>query len=134
MKGATEEENGPGNGAGVSIHAPVKGATPVVAAAVIMSKRFNPRPREGGDTQAWRYSARSACFNPRPREGGDIVDLASALISSIVSIHAPVKGATPDVYCFMSVIACFNPRPREGGDACGPVVLLSCRQFQSTPP
>ena len=57
----------------VSIHAPVKGATPVLGQAQRFRACFNPRPREGGD----RFGPVSQpttthCFNPRPREGGDL--------------------------------------------------------------
>ncbi len=54
----------------VSIHAPVKGATP-------------------------RRSSRARCrgFNPRAREGRDLTAVGDVEHDG-VSIHAPVKGAT----------------------------------------
>ena len=74
----------------------------------------------------------------------------------IVSIHAPVLGATSparfphrqrwrfnprpraggDVSTLASVrlIDSFNPRPRAGGDWCLPCFAAGVRQFQSTPP
>ena len=55
----------------VSIRAPAKGATREELSPAWHGLRFNPRPREGGDT---KQSCRSRCrwsFNPRPREGGD---------------------------------------------------------------
>ena len=55
----------------VSIHAPVKGATPSIFFVMYFRDRFNPRSREGSD-------------RPRVKE----------TIASLVSIHAPVKGAT----------------------------------------
>ena len=76
--------------------------------------------------------------NPRPRVGGDQISLTDN-ISYIVSIHAPVWGATGENAYQSSVIivsihapvwgathnrgfftdnqrSCFNPRPRVGGD------------------
>ncbi len=55
----------------VSIHAPARGATTALSVIVTKVKRFNPRPREGGDRKA--------------RVSGD---------SNVVSIHAPARGAT----------------------------------------
>ena len=101
--------------------------------------RFNPRPRAGGDavdTGACYWQ--TAGFNPRPRAGGDSAYLASAYsmtlfqstpprggrpanspigrTCSIVSIHAPARGATSMVATVVHGSACFNPRPRAGGD------------------
>ncbi len=59
------------------------------------AKGFNPRPREGGDCAIPEFTALMPCFNPRPREGGDHFHHGGMLIE-IVSIHAPVKGATRD--------------------------------------
>ena len=33
-------------------------------------------------------------FNPRPREGSDVNDLDFTIEYLVISIHAPVKGAT----------------------------------------
>ncbi len=42
----------------------------------------------------WRHISMYHCFNPRPRDGGDDGAAAGALLAQIVSIHAPVMGAT----------------------------------------
>ena len=55
----------------ISIHAPVKGATPRLGRGHRAGHDFNPRSREGSD--------------PGPK-------LAQRIL--IISIHAPVKGAT----------------------------------------
>ena len=92
----------------VSIHAPARGATRAVAAPPSgvqfqstpprggrpsrrRCRRFNPRPRAGGDTMG--TASRCRGFNPRPRAGGDF-DVAA-----------------------VAARRCFNPRPRAGGDA-----------------
>ena len=63
-------------------------------------RRFNPRPRAGGDRWVVRGSVRYGCFNPRPRAGGDLRLLLPA---------CPARS--------------FNPRPRAGGD----VDRVGCR-------
>ena len=77
------------------------------------------------------------CFNPRSREGSDLV-IYSRFLNQLVSIHAPVKGATGFSACkigvglvsihapvkgatftaleHVSAQASFNPRSREGSD------------------
>ena len=63
----------------ISIHAPVKGATPY--------------PRRG--TRPGLY------FNPRTREGCDGKVYVSGGDGAYISIHAPVKGATGQVRFFI---------------------------------
>ena len=36
---------------------------------------------------------------------------------SKISIHAPVKGATPNSYASIALVTNFNPRSREGSDS-----------------
>ncbi len=81
---------------------------------------------------------RTLCFNPRARAGRDSEQSFSARVNSVVSIHAPARGATSDhiikkgVFLFQStrprgarpftsfrtavLIHCFNPRARAGRD------------------
>ena len=83
---------------GISIHAPVKGAT-------IFSAGFRPQPRD---------------FNPRSREGSDPED-DEKVDWKVISIHAPVKGATRAVRTRIRVCGYFNPRSREGSDCYAPM-------------
>ena len=69
-KGATAVTRAISRSRHVSIHAPAKGATPAASMSHERARRFNPRPREGGDDGA-RRGRPSRRFNPRPREGGD---------------------------------------------------------------
>ncbi len=101
----------------VSIHAPVKGATPKVLLICSTEVCFNPRAREGRDSNATRDGWAGSGFNPRAREGRDAAyrlelpytalgfnpraregrDLRLSKSNATlihVSIHAPVKGAT----------------------------------------
>ena len=89
---------------------------------------FNPRPREGGDLAAGAARSLGSRFNPRPREGGD-VERARAHLLVVVSIHAPVKGATRRRRTRRRPSPRFNPRPREGGDVS--ILLYSQRAIVS---
>ena len=104
------------------------------------SIRFNPRPRAGGDPLAPpSVGAFGCCFNPRPRAGGDLPVIEHLVAKAVVSIRAPVRGATIHrlsvvaSVLFQSAPPCggrrgrwrrlrgcsgagFNPRPRAGGD------------------
>ena len=55
---------------------------------------FNPRSREGSDLRDGNISRWQYDFNPRSREGSD--DPAPILVvnPTIISIHAPARGAT----------------------------------------
>ena len=77
----------------VSIHAPVRGATPNMSERVLATLSFNPRTREGCD--------RTRANLPRATE---------------VSIHAPVRGATITRLKESGDRISFNPRTREGCD------------------
>ncbi len=114
-KGATPERGCLARGAPVSIHAPVKGATWAdaaviktiafqstrprrarhgVAVGVVGDLRFNPRAREGRDRGGRSRDGLGRCFNPRACEGRDVLARTDERRGR-VSIHAPVKGATP---------------------------------------
>ena len=98
----------------VSIHAPARGATSLMAYQLgvegfqstpphggrhrysspsNLPLLFNPRPRTGGDTEHDLAARWAPCFNPRPRTGGDIA-MGIFLCGFVVSIHAPARGAT----------------------------------------
>ena len=49
-------------------------------------------------------------FNPRPREGSDVT-LHTFLTAWLISIHAPVKGATEIAYLIPSPIVKFQSTP-----------------------
>ena len=120
----------------ISIHAPVKGAT-CVSSDTISISNFNPRSREGSDRHRKSCPICLSYFNPRSREGSDlrVRVLHHMLMISIhapvkgatcpprfrfrshpISIHAPVKGATGGVPGHSDSLVDFNPRSREGSD------------------
>ena len=100
----------------VSIHAPARGATVNLRVLPFNSASFNPRAREGRDRPGRARVRGLLCFNPRAREGRDGVsrglfrrergfqstrprgarhgDFYQAVAESLVSIHAPARGAT----------------------------------------
>ena len=54
-------------------------------------------------------------FNPRSREGSDS-NIAVSAARANISIHAPAKGATTSVCWVFDHAGDFNPRSREGSD------------------
>ena len=57
----------------------------------------------------------TGCFNPRARAGRDMSE-GDERILYLVSIHAPVRGATPRRMASRRSRSCFNPRARAGRD------------------
>ena len=95
VKGATPFNDIVKVHADISIHAPVKGATRLLRRLVIRRRwNFNPRTREGCDRESQRNRLRLPC----------------------ISIHAPVKGATFASQVLIIICCDFNPRTREGCD------------------
>ena len=96
---------------------------------------FNPRTREGCDLTIKGTSVRSQLyFNPRTREGCDKLTIFDTQKGAIISIHAPVKGATPEQMPDRMTTDYFNPRTREGCDNIGYVNSVLSYIFQSTHP
>ena len=54
---------------------------------------FNPRSREGSDKDDKIYTKTVKDFNPRSREGSDYIKWYTNTVT-MISIHAPAKGAT----------------------------------------
>ncbi len=77
---------------------------------------FQSTPPHGGRLGSFGSEHTSIGFNPRPRTGGDLVVRGRRNGKSMVSIHAPARGATFGVRGRCPVAAGFNPRPRTGGD------------------
>ena len=86
------------------------------------AKRFNPRPRAGGDTTTTFCSSstelRHVSIRAPARGATWILAFSVSLTRELVSIRAPARGAT--MGCPMLAIGLpglrFNPRPRAGGD------------------
>ena len=71
---------------------------------------FNPRTREGCDTEVNRPINDSISFNPRTREGCDVISLMYEIVP-FVSIHAPARGATylPNTRIAASLVSIHAP-------------------------
>ena len=74
------------------------------------------------------------CFNPRTRTGCDESRARVQNAVDIVSIHAPVQGATGNSGVSNGVSFGFNPRTRTGCDSAVLVSTTSASTFQSTHP
>ncbi len=139
---------------GVSIHAPVWGATYNYLESVRPCKFqstppyggrplprrlqhychgcFNPRPRMGGDLTHQALTIPIASFNPRPRMGGDGLE-GGGVSAENVSIHAPVWGATTFAPWKQSADT-FQSTPPYGGRLEIMFFPMLIELFQSTPP
>ena len=78
----------------VSIHAPAQGATQSSAAALTDDRVSIHAPAQGATRRGPTASPPSRRFNPRPRAGGDHGLVAVGSVEALVSIHAPAQGAT----------------------------------------
>ena len=82
---------------GISIHAPTRGATPLLYPHGILFLDFNPRSHEGSDVCIRVAGYTITYFNPRSHEGSD--GYSPARLQKIpISIHAPTRGATTYQY------------------------------------
>ena len=115
VKGATLSVQQVRTALGISIHAPVKGATLFLRQKLLTYCHFNPRSREGSDSQSQMGRCAFEHFNPRSREGSD-EEILAVRAKAIISIHAPVKGATLSAKWLSGRYTNFNPRSREGSD------------------
>ena len=103
---------------GVSIHAPLRGATiPVPGSSPILSS-FNPRTPAGCDERmgAAGRMAFGVSIHAPLRGATDIATTPTDSFNG-VSIHAPLRGATLTTNHVTLVPAGFNPRTPAGCDA-----------------
>ena len=110
VKGATDDTGAVPILELISIHAPVKGATRYLFSVVVpLLFDFNPRTREGCDYgSTTRRQKRMYNFNPRTREGCDVRQLQARTQGHAISIHAPVKGATPSQKRLITALLVFQ--------------------------
>jgi len=123
----------------VSIHAPAKGATNIVAAGIDARNMFQstrPRrarpliskierplrlvsihaPAKGATRTLAEEKRRREVSIHAPAKGATRRDPLQSQKENIVSIHAPAKGATECPLLCWTLPTCFNPRAREGRD------------------
>ena len=140
----------------ISIHAPAKGATPFEVVLLFLQVISIHAPAKGATLLNQLKSYHSAYFNPRSREGSDVHEDIKKQVAqlfqstlprrerheftqwqtgeSVISIHAPAKGATHTIVVNDEYINYFNPRSREGSDYSININVLLLNEFQSTLP
>ena len=141
----------------VSIHAPARGATRWPASNRHRAMSFNPRTRTGCDQILICINSNILQFQSTHPHGVRPFGLLLYRQKTAVSIHAPARGATKDVYnalewrpefqsthphgvrrCSVGIFrcssSCFNPRTRTGCDVLTMYTLLRSPKFQSTHP
>ncbi len=135
----------------ISIHAPVQGATTIVYKFKISIPNFNPRSRVGSDPQAMLRHFYRCYFNPRSRVGSDLIfllvpciimgfqstlpcrerleDCEYGIKKYLISIHAPVQGATTlhQTWCIIYIISIHAPV--QGATACDTLADMASSDF-----
>ena len=79
---------------GISIHAPVKGATDDERDGDDPCRDFNPRSRKGSDTKDGDTSFGNTPISIHAPVKGATQESRHVVPDICISIHAPVKGAT----------------------------------------
>ena len=93
VKGATPENHQFQQDQWISIHAPVKGATSPHSRCPRPHPYFNPRSREGSDASHAAALPRLPISIHAPVKGATVENIRPIVVR-MISIHAPVKGAT----------------------------------------
>ena len=117
----------------ISIHAPPRGATRVGEAGRWHEWLFQFTPLREGRLRIIEFLAGLTYFNSRPSARGDRFDANVLTILSLISIHAPPRGATagkPQKW----EQAHFNSRPSARGDALLLRFILALRISIHAPP
>ena len=100
----------------ISIHAPARGATFCHLLALLNTRNFNPRSREGSDGFFGLFQILSSYFNPRSREGSDCRSLFRFSRSCDFNPRSR-EGSDSFAAPTLNLLSNFNPRSREGSDA-----------------
>ena len=116
----------------VSIRAPAKGATLRTCYMRLQEKVFQSAPPRRGRPSPPSGTAARRRFNPRPREGGDAPASTTAQGGG-VSIRAPAKGATFLRVELDPIVMFQSAPPRRGRPRCSRRCIGS-GGFQSAPP
>ena len=95
----------------ISIRAPARGATLPWRLTVQTMFYFNPRSREGSDTDSSAIFSVFPNFNPRSREGSDVIGVKNATCE-VISIRAPARGATGSGVAHWEIVIFQSALPR----------------------
>ena len=93
---------------------------------------FNSRPSARGDARHPDSAVHPPHFNSRPSARGDVGKVLSG-VQSIISIHAPPRGATSTPRSFLRFAYYFNSRPSARGDTRHPDSSVHPPYFNSRP-
>ena len=139
----------------ISIHAPTRGATACEALAaktvVFQStlprgerrmgkidtsglSNFNPRSHEGSDNRTTFYYLPVSLISIHAPTRGATYCICRLVSDWTISIHAPTRGATPVLLSDMVSDGYFNPRSHEGSDGRAITNIPLLAKFQSTLP
>ena len=106
----------------VSIHAPARGATGSGGCPLLRPNCFNPRAREGRDSDLrWHSAIGDWVSIHAPARGATMEGSIDSVLANKFQSTRP-RGARPGRTLPQIRSSCFNPRAREGRDA---VVLLA---------
>ena len=78
----------------ISIHAPTRGATVTIYGVRVVEGKFQSTLPRGERRQTMKSAWQPTDFNPRSHEGSDNRTTFYYLPVSLISIHAPTRGAT----------------------------------------
>ena len=95
---------------------------------------FNPRTREGCDTNQSGFDYLDKLFQSTHPRGVRLKKTSLSEILRQISIHAPARGATGYAFIAGLIAFYFNPRTREGCDMFFTINLHWIFKFQSTHP
>ncbi len=116
----------------VSIHAPTRGAT-VTGGDSWFKGLFQSTPPRGGRQNNLDALSEPRAFQSTPPRGGRHHHENDYHQISLVSIHAPTRGATPGLGRCSGVCASFNPRPHAGGDLGATSGIIDYSRFNPRP-
>ncbi len=94
----------------------MRGATSLPNLIVHSVPNFNPRSREGSDVKKTKFTAGLKIISIHAPVRGATASLIASSSAIAISIHAPVRGATFLELRFFVPVLYFNPRSREGSD------------------
>ena len=95
----------------------MKGATCISSLVPLCPAHFNPRTHEGCDVDMQAFKESGAIISIHaPMKGA--TEIKTRLMDYLmISIHAPMKGATRVPCVFLIALSNFNPRTHEGCDS-----------------
>ncbi len=100
----------------------------------LAKRRFNPRPRTGGDTGRRIATSPRLTFQSTPPHGGRRSTAWRITREYHVSIHAPARGATGHFALLHKLRQAFQSTPPHGGRPRQKNTSRLSPPFQSTPP